>query len=73
MRELNTLAESKKSHNAQCKTWQRLAVRRSRLSATDLAAEYGFERHQRVYTCPINFSDNDCPHPSFLEALLGDG
>ncbi|RZM74906.1 hypothetical protein [Leptolyngbya iicbica] len=47
----------------------------SRVSAScgDLAREYGFERHRRVYACPIDFQDNASPQPSFLEALLGDG
>ena len=43
------------------------------ISFMDLAQEYGFERHRRVYACPIHFMDNPCPQPSFLEALLGDG
>ncbi len=43
------------------------------ISFMDLAQEYGFERHRRVYACPVNFMDNPCPQPSFLEALLGDG
>ncbi|NEQ43163.1 MAG: hypothetical protein F6K00_06235 [Leptolyngbya sp. SIOISBB] len=42
-------------------------------SFIDLAQEYGFERHQRIYACPVNFVDNARPCPSFLEAWLGDG
>jgi hypothetical protein len=39
----------------------------------DVAQEYGFERHRRVYACSIDFHDHPCPQPSFLEVLLGDG
>ncbi len=42
-------------------------------SFIDLAKEYGFERHQRIYACPVNFEDNARPCPSFLEDWLGDG
>lgn len=43
------------------------------LHGIDLAKEYGFERHRRTYTCPVEFADNAHSRPSFLENLLGDG
>ncbi|WP_204137942.1 hypothetical protein [Halomicronema sp. CCY15110] len=50
-----------------------VALSRMFVADGDLAQEYGFERHRRVYACPIDFQDHPCPQPSFLEALLGDG
>lgn len=47
-----------------------------RFNPVDLAREYGFECHERVYVCHLDDALNpieaDSP-PSVLEDLLGDG
>jgi hypothetical protein len=45
----------------------------SSLPFVDLAQEYGFERHRRVYACPLDFADSTQPGATFWEDLLGDG